>query len=205
MSRKRWVAKTEITPELINSREKRKWAIALRRYVLEQSPSPYYAPYFGLDVQNLRKWFEIQFTEDMNWANAGQEWQFEHLIPVTYFNFSDNEDLKLCWNFLNLRVETSQVKGEKGRRHDLLVAKSYFETLRAKTSDLTCRKLLDKIASIEKAEEVKTERVVLFIKENDAYLNQISSYSQFEFELLNSGRGIEEVKKELEFLKKFEK
>ena len=80
MTRKKWTPKEEVTPELLVSREKRKWQIALRRYVLEGNPSTRYAPYFGLDINTLRNWFELQFVEPMSWENFGTKWQFEHHI-----------------------------------------------------------------------------------------------------------------------------
>src|SRR5688500_18764886 len=99
MPRKKWSPKTEITPELIKFREKRKWLVALRRYVVDGQPSFAYAPYFALNIKKLREWFEIQFDKEMSWNNFGEAWQFDHIIPVVYFNYSDKNDLKLCWNF----------------------------------------------------------------------------------------------------------
>ena len=55
MARKKWTPRDEITPELLAAREKRKWQIALRRYVLDGNPSTRYAPYFGLDIKTLRR------------------------------------------------------------------------------------------------------------------------------------------------------
>jgi hypothetical protein len=40
--------------------------VAYRRYVLEKAPSESYARYFGLDIETLRQWFELQFTEEIN-------------------------------------------------------------------------------------------------------------------------------------------
>src|SRR6188474_3101936 len=101
MERKRWTPKAEITDELLKSREKRKWQVALRRYVLDKNLSPAYAWYFGLSIDQFRNWIEIQFTEGLSWENFGSAWQFDHVIPVAYFDFSLEEDLLLCWNFIN--------------------------------------------------------------------------------------------------------
>lgn len=204
MARKRWSPKTEITPALLKSREKRKWQIALRRYVLDKNPCAFYAPYFGLDIENLRKWFESQFEENTGWGDFGKKWQFDHIIPVTYFDFEKEAELKLCWNFTNLRVEAFQRNKDGGNRIDVLAAKAYFEELYKKTQYLPCLRLLDKIDRIELSAIVSTEVQQNFILENRPYLNMIDGYSAFEFELLNSGRDLEEVKKEIEFLKKFE-
>jgi len=192
----------EVTPALIKFREKRKWQIALRRYVLEGHPSVAYAPYFGLDIKTLREWFETQFEKEMEWENFGRNWQFEHIIPVIYFDFSEENDLKLCWNFTNLRVEPVQFNKNRGNRVDVLAAKAYFKKLYEKTEYKPCLKLLEKIDRIELSELINSEKQFFFINKYQHFLELIENYSEFEFELLNRGRSIEEVNKEAEHFKK---
>jgi hypothetical protein len=202
MPRKRWEARKEITPALLKFREKRKWQINLRRYVLEKSPCPAYAPYFGLDIKNIRKWFEYQFTDDLNWDNFGEKWQFDHIIPVTYFDHSIEKELRLCWNFTNLRIEPFHLNKARGNRLDVLGAKIYFEELYSKTGYPITKELKDKISRIELSEFVSSEPQQKFISELKDYLVHIENYSEFEFELLNHGRTLEEVEKEVSFFKK---
>lgn len=199
--RKKWEAKTEITPELLVFREKRKWQISLRRYVLKQSPAPFYAPYFGLDIINIRKWFEYQFTGELNWENFGKKWQFDHIIPVTYFDHSVESELRMCWNFTNLRVEPIELNKNRGSRIDVLGAKLYFEELYKNTGYPITKLLAEKIDQIALSELKSTESQQQFIIEHKEYLQHIENYSSFEFELLNQGRSIEEVKKEIQFFK----
>ena len=194
-----------VTESLLKFREKRKWQIALRRYVLEKNLSVFYAPYFGLDIENIRKWFEYQFPKGISWEDFGKKWQFDHIIPVTYFDFSDNNELKLCWNFTNVRVEYFKRNKDRGNRLDILGAKKYFSELYEKTNYQPCNKLLNKINLIELSEIVSTEGQQAFIRENRDYLEMIENYEAFEFELLNNGRTVEEVRKEIAFIKKFDK
>lgn len=200
MKRKAWTAKTEITPALLHFREKRKWQIALRRYVLDKNPSAFYAPYFGLDIELLRRWFEAQFEEGNSWEDFGRKWQFEHIIPVTYFDFSDEAELKMCWNFTNIRVEQFELRNRKNRV-DVLGAKRYFEEMYKSSQYGPCLLLLEKLARIEQAQLLSAARQQVFIAENQVYLDRIKDYTAFEFELLNQGRSIEEIKKETEFIK----
>ena len=190
---------------LLKFREKRKWQIALRRYVLERNICVAYAPYFGLDIENMRQWFEYQFQHEIGWENFGEKWQFDHIIPVTYFDFADENELKMCWNFTNIRVEHFQKNKDRGNRLDVLAAKNFFKELYETTQYAPCKKLLEKIDSIELSEFVSTEPQQAFIRNHWDYLQMIEGYSRFEFQLLNSGRDGEEVKKEIAFLKKFEK
>lgn len=202
MARKRWEAQLEVTPALLKFREKRKWQINLRRYVIQKNPCPFYAPYFGLDIENIRKWFEYQFNDKLTWENFGTEWQFDHIIPVVYFDHSDEQELRLCWNFTNLRVEPFQLNKNRGNRIDVLGAKSYFDELYIKTGYSVTKALRDKIAQIELSELLSSEPQQKFLADHKDYLTHIENYSVFEFELLNHGRSLEEVKKEISFLQK---
>ena len=114
-------------------REARKWQLAYRRFVIEGVPSEKYAPYFGLDRNSLRDWIELQFTNGLNWEGFGKNWQFEHIMPLAYFDFTIDSDLYLCWNFINLGVESKLVEPEKQteKRVDILGAKLFFQNLQS--------------------------------------------------------------------------
>jgi len=200
MGRKKWEAKVDVTDSLLAFREKRKWQINLRRYVLEKSPCPQYAPYFGLDIDNMRKWFEYRFSEDLGWDNFGRSWQFEHIIPLASFDHAVESELRMCWNFVNLRVEPTGHNKYRGSRVDVLGARSYFEEMHQKTGYLIARALKDKIDSIELSELASSEPQQRFLTEHRDYLEQIENYSAFEFELLNNGRSVEDVRKEIELI-----
>jgi len=204
MARAKKISDELVTPSLLKFREKRKWQIALRRYVIAKNPCFEYAPYFGLDINSIRKWFEYQFAPGIDWENFGTNWQFDHIVPVVYFDFSVEAELRLCWNFTNIRVEALHLNKNRGSRLDVLAAKSYFKELYEKTGYQKCNKLLQKIDTIELSELLSTEGQQAFINENRDYLDMIEGYTSFEFQLINSGRSIEEVKKEIEFIKKYE-
>ena len=202
MARKRWAAQTEVTPELIQAREKRKWQITLRRYVVEQSACPAYAPYFGLDITRLRNWFECQFTANLSWDNFGESWQFSHIIPLSYFDQSNNEDLRLCWNFINLRVEPIQSQDTGKYPLDILGAKQYLTGLYAVSGYPPAKELAERLARIEKSQLDTTQPQQQFISNQKDYLAEIQNYQAFEFELLNHGHSIAEIDKELALLNK---
>ena len=187
-------------PELKEFREKRKWQIALRRYVLQQSPASLYAPYFGLDSNNIREWFKSQFKYDTSWENFGKKWQFDHVIPITYFDFTNEKDLKLCWNFTNLSIEHFEENKNRGKRIDVLGAKRYFKELYDQTGYKPCLLLYQKIESLEISEFSSTSVQQVFMKTNKTFLEEIANYSTFEFDLLNKGRTTEEIRKEIDLL-----
>ena len=172
---------------------------------MERSPCAAYAPYFGLDIEKMRSWFESQFRDGASWQNFGEKWQFEHIIPVTYFDFSNDDELRCCWNFINIRVDIIDTTKERGVKPDLLVARNYFKNLYDNTRFPICKELIEKIDHIEADEMINTQTHQSFIKEHRSYLEEIAGFSGFEFEMLNSGRTLADVKKESEILKNFEK
>ncbi len=203
MKRKKWTARTEITDSLLEFREKRKWQIALRRYVVNRNICSFYAPYFALDIKNFRKWIEIQFDEDMNWDNFSKTWQFDHIVPVACFDFKREEELRLCWNFINIQVEKLQSDKSKRGRIDVLSAKAYFQDLYKKTQYHICRQMIDKIEKIETARIEDSRPLEKFIVDNALFLKTSSSFGSYEFENLNKGMSLEQIVQEKEFLKKY--
>jgi len=203
MARKTWTPKTELTPNLLKAREKRKWQIALRRYVLERNNSPYYAPFFGLGIDPMRSWFELQFKNGLSWEDFGKKWQFDHLIPVNFFDFSNETELQLCWHFLNLRVEPLQVSDSSEQRPDLFAAKAFFKDLWEKTAFPMARRLLEKLERMERSQLMDSSSQAQFISINQGYLSQVAGYGSHEFDQLNSGRTKEQIQKERDLLKKY--
>lgn len=203
MARKKWTPQEEVTDSLLKFREKRKWQLAFRRYVLEKQPSTQYAPYFGLGIEQYRKWIELQFTGTLNWDNFATQWQFDHIVPVAYFDYSIEEDLKLCWNFINIRVEPMNLNENKGHRVDVLAVKAYFESLYNKTGYSLCLKMLDKINSVEVSNIVSEPHIENFIIENKSYLESLEILTPAEFNNLNAGMTLEDILLEREILKKY--
>jgi len=162
-----------------------------------------YAPYFGLDIETLRKWFETQFTTDMGWESFGKTWQFDHIVPVNCFDFTVETDLKMCWSFVNIRVKAIQSENDPASWMDMVAARGYFKSLYDTTRYEPCNHLLQKIDTLEKSDPTNAEKQVAFILLHAPYLSAIENYSAFEFDLLNNGRTVDEVVKETSFLRKF--
>lgn len=201
--RKQWTPKAEVTDSLLEFREKRKWQIALRRYLLLGHKSSAYAPFFGIDSRSFRKWIELQFEDDCKWENFSEKWQLDHIIPVAYFDFKNQEDMKLCWNFINIRVELCGLNKNRGNRVDVLAARAYFEDLHKKTGYEVCQKLVEKIEMIEVSQLQSHETQEQFIRDKRAYLELISKYAPYEFDQLNDGVPVEEIERERAFLSKY--
>lgn len=201
--RKKWTAKEEITDSLLKFREKRKWQLSLRRYVLEKNHCQFYAPYFGLPIQDFRRWIEIQFTDDLSWENFAEAWQFDHIVPVAYFDFTQEDDLRLCWNFINIRVESINDNKNRSQRIDMLAAKPYFEALFSKTGLKICNKMLDKINSLQASSITREPILEDFLIRNKETIETLTSMNSDDFRNINEGRTIKDILLEKEILKKF--
>ena len=157
------------TPDsLLKKREKRKWQIALRRYVIEKAQSGAYARYFGLDIEFFREWIAIQFKNGLSWDNFAEKWQFDHIVPVAYFDFANEEDLLLCWNFINIRVEGIELNKVRGNRIDVMGVRTYFENLYNRTKYPFCLRMLNKITTIEVANIESNKELEGFIIKNQS-------------------------------------
>ena len=203
MSRKKWTSADSADDNLLLIREKRKWQIALRRYVLEQHKSLAYAPFFALDHTRFREWIALQFDETLTWANFSSHWQFDHVLPVAYFDFSDEDDLKLCWNFTNIRVVKTDKTTDDDLHIDLLAAKEYFSSLYKHTNYPVCAGIVEKIAKIESSQKNAYNKVASFFIANQNFLLEARAFTADDFERLNTGTDLPVLLAEKEFLKKF--
>ncbi|HEY6437185.1 MAG TPA: hypothetical protein VIY47_11400, partial [Ignavibacteriaceae bacterium] len=148
---------------------------------------------------------ELQFKEGVNWNNFGVSWQFDHIVPVTYFNFEDESDLRLCWNFLNIRVEGIELNKNRGNRVDVIASKAYFDKIFIDTAYPIAELMVKKIESIEVSQILNTQSLEEFIKQNTEALKHFLSFSSYDFDQLNSGNSLNDILAEKEMLKKFAK
>ncbi|HMC99826.1 MAG TPA: hypothetical protein VKH37_06730 [Ferruginibacter sp.] len=191
------------TENLFQFREKRKWQLALRRYLFLDGYSAAYGYYFGTSPEIFQQWIENQFTSDLTWENFGTRWQFDHVVPVSYFDLANEDDLLLCWNFLNVRVEAIGPNKGLSQRVDVLAAHAYFKALHERTNYSFCLKMLNKIRSIEVANTVSNEKIEQFILEHKEHLEAILALTKEEFGRYISGTSLKDLKLEREIVAKF--
>lgn len=72
--------------------------------------------YLGCDIEFLKKWFEFQFTEGMNWDNYC-DWHIDHVKPCCLYNFEKNEDIIECFNWKNLQPLWKEENLNKGGKY----------------------------------------------------------------------------------------
>ena len=73
----------------------------------------------GCSVQYLRVHLESLFSEGMNWSNYGfgpGKWNIDHIKPLTRFDLSDPDEIKIACNYKNLQplwMLDNKTKGNK--------------------------------------------------------------------------------------------
>lgn len=146
---------------------------------------------------------EVQFDKDHNWNNFSSAWQFDHIVPVAYFNFSDELDLRLCWNFTNIRVEKGSHNKDRSSRIDVLAAKKYFEVLHQQTGYIICKKMVEKITRVEVSELVSNSALFDFVNLNKEYLEAVKDFEPADYDKLNTGTELTSIAFEKNFLKRW--
>lgn len=70
----------------------------------------------GCSIPELIEYFKPLFQEGMSWENHG-EWHIDHIIPLSAFDLTDPEQLKVACHFTNLQplwaVENIRKGGDK--------------------------------------------------------------------------------------------
>lgn len=70
-------------------------------------PSARMLDLIGCAQDEFRRWIESQWEDWMSWENTGKSakgnWQIDHIIPCSWFDHEKQEDLEVCWHYLNLR------------------------------------------------------------------------------------------------------
>ena len=70
----------------------------------------------GCSHSFLRLWIESQLYGEMTLENYGKIWCLDHCLPIESFNLLDENDIKKCFNWINLRpmyVKDNIIKGDK--------------------------------------------------------------------------------------------
>ena len=76
--------------------------------------------FFGCSHSFFENWIIHQLYGNMTLENYGSVWQIDHCLAVTSFNLLDGNDMKNCFNWVNLRpmyVKANIIKGDKNDYH----------------------------------------------------------------------------------------
>jgi len=57
----------------------------------------------GCSQDQLKSHLESGFKKGMSWANYGTRWHVDHIIPCAAFDHRDQNQIRQCWHWTNLR------------------------------------------------------------------------------------------------------
>lgn len=71
----------------------------------------------GCSIGEFRMHIESKMEKSMNWENYGTVWHIDHIIPCAKFNLVEDQEIKRCFHWTNMRpLYASQNLREKDRR-----------------------------------------------------------------------------------------
>lgn len=93
---------------------KKKYGIALRRILTTNVPSKKFVRYLGATPQEFKRLIVLQLKPEFTMDNYGRVWVLDHIVPVFLFDQEREDDLLLCWNYINtipMPLRFSRLKG----------------------------------------------------------------------------------------------
>jgi|SRR5208282_94173 len=61
-----------------------------------------YEEIIGCNKLDLEKYIANKLRDNMTFDNYG-EWEIDHIIPVSSFDFNEKENIMICFNYKNLQ------------------------------------------------------------------------------------------------------
>jgi hypothetical protein len=71
--------------------------------IIHNPKSEYSEELIGCSRSFFLRWLKFQFSEDMSFKNYGVSWCIDHCLPVKSFNLEDEDEVRQCYNWINLR------------------------------------------------------------------------------------------------------
>ena len=72
----------------------------------------------GCSHSFLKQWIIYQLYGNMTIENYGSVWQIDHCLPIVSFDQMDENDMKKCFNWVNLRPMYSNENNSKKAKID---------------------------------------------------------------------------------------
>ena len=72
----------------------------------------------GCSLSFFKSWIIHHLCGDMSLDNYGSVWQIDHCLPITSFNLLDENDMKKCFKWINLRPMCSKENNSKNDKID---------------------------------------------------------------------------------------
>ena len=71
----------------------------------------------GCKQDELKRHIESQFLDGMNWDNYGTAWHVDHIIPISWFDLTNEKCQLIAFNFNNMKPLWAEENMKKGARY----------------------------------------------------------------------------------------
>lgn len=130
---------------------KKRIGAGLRHFLFQRFPARKYLHLFDCEAIFLRNFIEHQFKTGMRWDNFATKWQIDHIVPLCLFDQTNEEDLKICWNWVNLRpLSIGKNKGKNSQVDMLKILKHRYKYFKWSTAGA----LIERATGMEKESEL---------------------------------------------------
>ncbi len=72
--------------------------------------------YLNCSIICFQDFVEKQFYNNMSWDNKGEQWEIDHVLPVSKFDLTNKEHVQVCFHWCNLRVIEKSVNKQKSNK-----------------------------------------------------------------------------------------
>lgn len=86
--------------------------------ILEKKKYKSILSYIEVPLPYFIKWIEYQFDSNMSWDNQGSYWDIDHVQPCSSFDLTNEDNIKLCYNWKNLRPLEKRENYRKNNKID---------------------------------------------------------------------------------------
>jgi 5-methylcytosine-specific restriction endonuclease McrA len=69
----------------------------------------------GYTIHDLKKHLESQFGNIYSWDTYGN-WEIDHVIPTSLYDFNNKDNIKKCWDLSNLRPLSRKENASKSNK-----------------------------------------------------------------------------------------
>lgn len=76
--------------------------LGTRLRILVRKEGHHFIDFLGCQLEFFKDWLQFNMSPDMSWENYGSYWHIDHIIPCNYYDATDTQQVRLCWNWCNL-------------------------------------------------------------------------------------------------------
>ena len=73
----------------------------------------------GCTTEFLKQHLEKQFNKKMSWKNYGKYWSIDHIVPISKFNLTNDNEFKKCFHYTNIQPLEISLNAAKGRWYNV--------------------------------------------------------------------------------------